>query len=67
LYINDTPKATGVNVGIFADDVYLYSIERKEGNVLRNLQRGLDAMAAWCKRWKKRPHQSASPIKLDHL
>jgi hypothetical protein len=31
--------------------ICLYARDRKEGYVLRKIQRGLDSMAAWCKRW----------------
>jgi hypothetical protein len=51
LYINDTPQTPGVNLALFADDSCLYATDRKEGYVLRKIQRGLDSMAAWCKRW----------------
>jgi hypothetical protein len=51
LYINDTPQETGVNLALFADDTCLYETERKEGYVLRKLQRGPDSLAAWCKCW----------------
>jgi hypothetical protein len=51
-YINDTPPPTpGVNLALFADDTCLYATDRKEGYVLRKIQRGLDSMAAWCKHW----------------
>jgi hypothetical protein len=51
LYINDTPQTHGVNLALFADDTCLYATDRKEGYVLRKIQRGLDSMAAWCKYW----------------
>jgi hypothetical protein len=35
-YINDTPQTSDVYLGLFADDT-----DRKEGYVLRKLQRGL--------------------------
>jgi hypothetical protein len=41
----------GVNVALFADDTCLYVIERKEGYVLRKVQRGLNSMSSWCERW----------------
>jgi hypothetical protein len=50
-YINDTPQTPGVQLALFADDTYIYATERKEGYVLRKLQRGLTAMEAWCERW----------------
>jgi hypothetical protein len=51
LHINDTPLTTGVNLALFADDTCLYATDRKEGYVLSKIQRVLDSMAAWCKRW----------------
>jgi hypothetical protein len=51
LYINDTPQTPGENLALFADDTCLYATDRKEGYVLRKIQRGLDSMAAWCKHW----------------
>jgi hypothetical protein len=54
LYINYTPQTIGVNLAIFADDTYIYATERKEGYVLRKVQRGLNSMSAWCERWNIR-------------
>jgi hypothetical protein len=51
LYINDTPQTIGINVALFVDDTCLYATERKEGYVLRKVQRGLNSMLAWCERW----------------
>jgi hypothetical protein len=51
LYINDTPQTSGVNLALFADDICLYTTERKEGYVLRKIKRGLNSMAAWGERW----------------
>jgi hypothetical protein len=51
IYINDTPETPGVNLALFADDTCLYATERKEGYVLRKLQRGLDAIETWCECW----------------
>jgi hypothetical protein len=51
LYINDTPQTPGVNLALFADDTCLYATDRKEGYILKKIQRGLDSMAAWCERW----------------
>jgi hypothetical protein len=44
-------QTVGVNLALFADDTYLYVTARKEGCVLRNLQREFDSLAAWCKCW----------------
>jgi hypothetical protein len=57
LYINDTPQTPGVNVALFADDTCLYATDRKEGYFLRNIQRGLNSMAAWCKHWNIKINQ----------
>jgi hypothetical protein len=51
LYINDTPQTIGVNLALFADDTCLYATERKEGYVLRKVQRGLNSTSTWCERW----------------
>jgi retron-type reverse transcriptase len=51
LYINDTPQTIGVNVALLADDTCLYATERKEGYVLRKVQRGLNSKLAWYERW----------------
>jgi hypothetical protein len=51
LYINEVHQTTGGHVTLFTDNMCLYAIGRKEGYVLRKLQRGLTAMAAWCQRW----------------
>jgi hypothetical protein len=51
LYINDTPQTSGVHLALFADDTCTYAADRKESYVLRKLQRGLNAMEAWCERW----------------
>jgi hypothetical protein len=40
-----------MNLVLFSDDTCLNGTDRKEGYVLRKAQRGLDSMAAWCKRW----------------
>jgi hypothetical protein len=50
LYINDTHQIIGVNLALFADGISLYATENNEGYVLRKLQRGLNSMAALCKR-----------------
>jgi hypothetical protein len=54
MYINDTPQAIGVHLALFADDTYLYATDRKEGYVLRELQRGLNSMVEWSKLWNIR-------------
>jgi hypothetical protein len=45
------PKTSGVNLGLCADDTYIYTTDRKEGYVLRKLQRGLSAIETWSERW----------------
>ncbi|PNF42024.1 hypothetical protein B7P43_G12302 [Cryptotermes secundus] len=54
LYINDAPQTHGVNLALFADDTCLYATDRKEGFIVRKLQRGLSSMETWCERWNKK-------------
>jgi hypothetical protein len=51
LYINDTTQTSSENLTLFADDTCLYATDRKEGYVLRKIQRGLNSIAAWYERW----------------
>jgi hypothetical protein len=44
-------QTIGVHLALFSDDTCLYATKRKEGYVLK-LQRGLNSMAEWSKRWK---------------
>jgi hypothetical protein len=41
LYINDTPQTPGINLALFADDICIYTTDRKERYVLRKIQHGL--------------------------
>jgi hypothetical protein len=50
-FINDAPQTHGVYLALFADDTCLYATDRKEGFIVRKLQRGLSSMEAWCERW----------------
>jgi hypothetical protein len=54
MYINDMPQAIGAPLALFADDTCLYATDHKEGYVLRKLQRGLNSMVEWSKRWNIR-------------
>jgi hypothetical protein len=54
-----------MHLAIFGDDYCLYATEHKEDHFLRKLQRGLNSMAEWSKRWnikinKKRRMKSKS-------
>jgi hypothetical protein len=40
-----------MNLALVAGETCLYVKDRKKGYVLRKIQRGLDSIAAWCKRW----------------
>jgi hypothetical protein len=67
MYINDTPKTTGVNLALFADDACLYATECKEGYVLRKLQRVLISMAEWSKNWNiKFNEEKTQAIYISH-
>jgi retron-type reverse transcriptase len=45
LYINDGPQNQGVHLALFADETCIYCTDRKEGYVLRKLQRGLTSLS----------------------
>jgi hypothetical protein len=49
--LHDPPQTQGVHLALFADDSCLYATDRKEGFILRKLQRGLSSIEAWCERW----------------
>jgi hypothetical protein len=51
IYINKTPQTSSIYLGLFDDDTCIYATGRKEGYVLRKLQRGLSAIKTWCERW----------------
>jgi hypothetical protein len=51
IYINYTPQTPGVYLGLCADDICIYTTDRKEYYVLRKLQRGLSAIETCCDRW----------------
>jgi retron-type reverse transcriptase len=52
LYINNALQ-THVHLALFADDTCLYSTDRKEGFIVRKLQRGLSSTETWCERDRK--------------
>jgi hypothetical protein len=51
LYINDASQRHGVHLALFVDNAYMYVTDRKKCFVVRKLQRGLNLMETWCKRW----------------
>jgi hypothetical protein len=51
IYLNDTSQRPGVYLGLFTDDTSIYATYRKEGYVLRKLQRVLNAIETCCERW----------------
>jgi hypothetical protein len=51
---NDAPQSPSVHLALFADDTYIYTTDRKEGCVLRKLQRGLTSVGSWCEHWNIR-------------
>jgi hypothetical protein len=44
MYINDIPQTPGAYLTLFAGDTCMYATDRKEGYVLRKLQRGLNSL-----------------------
>jgi hypothetical protein len=49
MYINDTPQTTGVCLALFAEGTCLYATERKEGYIIRIIQRDLNSVGEWSK------------------
>jgi hypothetical protein len=60
LYINDAHQTHGVHLALFADDTCLYATDRKEGFIVRKLQRGLRSMETWCERWNIKINEDKS-------
>jgi hypothetical protein len=48
VYVMKPPQKYGVNLVLFVDNTCPYATERREGYVLRKIQRGLNSMTAWC-------------------
>jgi hypothetical protein len=72
VYINHTHRTPGVYLAVFVDDTCTYTTGRKEGYVLRKLQRGLNSVDKWCESWNIKINKikfgpSTSVIDLDHL
>jgi hypothetical protein len=52
LYINDAPPNTWCSLGpLCRRHLSTYATDRKEGFIVRKLQRGLSPMETWCERW----------------
>jgi hypothetical protein len=51
MYIIDTPKTPGVYLALLAGNTFLYARDRKEGYVLRKLERSINSIETWYKRW----------------
>jgi hypothetical protein len=51
MYINDAPQTPGVYLALFSHDTCLYATGRKEGYVIRKLQRGFSSVETWRERW----------------
>jgi hypothetical protein len=62
MYINDTHQTPGVYLALFVDDTCIYALDRKEGYVLRKLQRGSNSIDTWCKRWNVKVNEIKSLI-----
>jgi hypothetical protein len=56
------PQNPGVNSALFADDTCLYATDCKEGYVLRNIQRGLNCMVAWCEHWNIKVNEEKTRV-----
>jgi hypothetical protein len=51
IYVAPPPQTLGVYLARFAEDTWLYATDRKEGFVVRKLQRSLSSMETWCELW----------------
>jgi hypothetical protein len=51
MYINEAPQTQDVNLVLFADDICLFVTDRKEGFVVRKLQRCLSSVETRCAHW----------------
>jgi hypothetical protein len=72
MYVNNAPQTHGVHPALLADDNCLYVTDRKEGFVLRNLQRGLGSMETWRERWnvkinEEEARESISVVDVDRV
>jgi hypothetical protein len=72
VYINNTFQTPSVYLDRLADDIRMHATDRKEGYILRKLQRGLSSIETCCKRWNSKSIRiklgpSTSLIELDHL
>jgi hypothetical protein len=62
LYINDTAQTPGVYLAFFTDDTCIYTTDRREGYVLRKLQRGFTSMESWCERWNIKINEDKAQV-----
>jgi hypothetical protein len=62
-----SPQTCGVQLALFADDTSLYASDRKEGFVVRKLQRGLSSMETWCERWNIKINEEKTQGIVDCL
>jgi hypothetical protein len=46
-----SPQTSGVYLALFGGETSLYATDRKEGFVVRKLQRGLRSRETWCEGW----------------
>jgi hypothetical protein len=45
------PRTSGVCLALFSGDTCMYDMNHRQGYVLRKLQRSLNSIETWCKRW----------------
>jgi hypothetical protein len=66
IYINGVPQTPGAYLAFFTDTCPC-ATERKEGYVLRKLQRGLSSIETWCERWNiKASKEKTQAIYFTH-
>ena len=66
IYVNDLPKETSefCSVSQFADDTALYSTAYTASFATLQLQRGMDILEGWCRRWRVKLNASKSNFVL---
>ena len=64
IYVNDFPEGIKefCNTSQFADDTALYSMAYSHGYAIKKLQKGLDLLEGWCRRWRVKLNASKSNL-----
>lgn len=52
LYINDMPKSSKVDIGVYADDTVFYTSSFSTKVIVKNLNEALTQVHSWCSNWR---------------